>query len=64
MLVVVASMSVCFGAGVGVAVGTPVGFAVGVGDVQPDSAATVTIAIIAKMVRLITLFDSIVIAIH
>lgn len=61
MLVVVASMSFT-GAGAGVTVGATVGAAVGVGDVHPDSAATVTIAIIAMMERLIALFDSIVIA--
>jgi len=61
MLVVVASMSFT-GAGAGVTVGTPVGAAVGVGDVHPDNAATVTIAIIAMIERLIALFDSIVIA--
>jgi hypothetical protein len=62
MLVVVDIRSFSLGPGAGVGVVETVGMAVGACDVHPDSAATVTIAIIAMMERLITLFDSIIIA--
>jgi hypothetical protein len=61
MLVVVASMSFSLGAGDGVGVAVTDGEVVGVGDVHPDSTSTAAIAIIAKIERLMTLLDCIVI---
>jgi hypothetical protein len=60
MLVVVDNIIVC-GAGDGVDVGAAEGAAVGVGDVHPDSAITAAIAKTAIIIRLMTLFDCIII---
>jgi hypothetical protein len=68
MLVVVDSVIVCCGPAVGVAGADGVAFAavgtgetVGVGEVHPDNTITAAIAIIAMIIRLMTLFDCIVI---